>query len=280
MPEADVIHDDAMPNTIETLAADLRRCGLAAGQSVIVHTAMSKIGWIAGGAQAVIQALLNVLGPEGTLMMPTHTTNNTDPAMWQFPPVPEHWVPIIREQTPAYDPAITPTREMGAVAELFRTWPGVIRSSHPITSFAALGRHAGFLINDHALTSETGEQSPIARLYDLDGYVLLIGVNHFNNTSLHLAEERTDYPGKGWFTQGTAMLVDGQRQWVTFQTFDSYADDFGAIGDAFDAAHNVKMCKVGQADTRFFRQRAVIDFAKEWIEKHRDLSAEKASGAG
>ena len=69
-----------IPLTVESLAARLRDCGLDAGQTVLVHMAMSKLGWIVGGAQAVILALLEVLGEDGTLMMPAHTSSNTDPA--------------------------------------------------------------------------------------------------------------------------------------------------------------------------------------------------------
>src|SRR5574341_1575649 len=78
MPEADTIHPDALPLTVDSLAEQFAACGLAAGQTVLVHTSMSRIGWIVGGAETVIRALLRVLTPEGTLMMPAFTTSNTD----------------------------------------------------------------------------------------------------------------------------------------------------------------------------------------------------------
>jgi aminoglycoside 3-N-acetyltransferase len=212
------------------------------------------------------------LGQEGTLMMPTHTNNNTDPAEWQHPPVPKSWWPLIRDHTPAYQPATTPTRLMGAVPELFRTWPGAIRSAHPVASFAALGPNAGYLTFDHALEDDVGERSPLGRLYDLDGYVLLLGVLHWNNTSLHLAEARADYPGKRYLRSGTAMMVDGQRQWVEYETLETYGDDFGEIGQAFDMTHQLSISHIGQAEVRFFKQRSLVDFAINWIEKHRDLT--------
>ena len=227
------------------------------------------MGWIAGGAEAVIYALLRVLTPTGTLMMPTHTTNNTDPARWQHPPVPESWWPIIREHTPAYHPATTPTREMGAVAELFRTWPGAMRSAHPIGSFAALGPKAAYLTGDHRLEDEFGETSPIGRLYELDGYVMLIGVDHRNNTSLHMAEWRAHWPDKPFLMEGTAMFVEGVRQWVTYETLDFYSEDFPAIGDAYEAERHLPRHRVGQAEVRFMKQRPLVDFAVEWIERNR-----------
>lgn len=276
MSEETTIQRTELPLTAQSLADQLRACGLASGQTVLVHMAMSKLGWVVGGAEAVIIALLDVLGADGTLMMPTHTTNNTDPAEWQHPPVPESWWQVIRDHMPAYNPATTPTRLMGAVPELFRTWPGVMRSSHPVTSFAAIGPNAAYLLADHALEEDLGNRSPIGRLYDLDGYVLLLGVEHWNNTSLHLAETRAEYPGKRNIRSGSAMLVDGKRQWVAYETLETYSDDFGAIGQAFDAAHHIEVKHIVQAEVRFFKQRAVVDFAIQWIEQNRDLSSSRS----
>ena len=272
MSEENVIAQTGTPFTASSLAAALRECGLDAGQTVLAHIAMSKLGWVIGGAEGVIRALLAALGPTGTLMMPTHTGNNTDPAEWQHPPVPKSWWQLIRDHTPAYQPAITPTRQMGAIPELFRIWPGVLRSDHPVTSFAALGPNAPYLIHHHALTDDVGERSPLGRLYDLDGYVLLLGVRHWNNTSLHLAEHRADYPGKSTLHTGAAMLINGERVWMPYDTLDTYGEDFGELGQAFDEAHCVELQRIGQAEVRLFKQRPLVDFAVEWIEKYRDLS--------
>ncbi len=205
-------------------------------------------------------------------MMPAHTTHNTDPAMWHNPPVPPEWVPIIRAHTPAYNPATTPTREMGAIAELFRTWPGVLRSDHPVASFAARGPNAAYLTADHRVEYDVGDGSPIGKLYELDGDVLLLGVGHGNNTSLHMAEFRTDWPGKPFITTGSAILVNGERQWVSYPALDIDSSDFEQLGAAYEAAYPaaVRVGKVGNATARFFRQRPIVDFAVEWIKTHRD----------
>lgn len=158
---------------------------------------------------------------------------------------------------------------MGVIPELFRTWPGVIRSSHPICSFAALGPNAVELTRDHDLHKEFGENSPIGRLYQLDGHVLLLGVPHGNNTSIHLAEFRATWPSKHTQPEGTAILVDGQRRWVEFDRLDLNDEDFDAIGEAYETLHNIPVHKVGQADVHFLRQRPLIDFAVEWMQTHR-----------
>ena len=269
MSEQKTIDQTRQPLTVESLTRQFRQHGLADGQTVLVHLAMSKLGWVIGGAEATIQALLAAVGPTGTLMMVTNSNNNTDPSEWQNPPAPKEWWQTIRDHTPAYNPLTTPSRELGVVPELFRTWPGVKRSSHPAFSLAAIGPNADYLIDDHSLTEETGEPSPVGRLYELDGYVLLLGVVHWSNTSLHLAENRANYPGKSYLRTGSAMMVDGERQWVYYEVLSTEGDDFGPLGEAFDEAHGVQVGQIGNAEVRFFRQRAVVDFAVQWMEKNR-----------
>lgn len=270
MSEENIIARTQTPLTAESLAEKLRACGLAEGQTVLVHLAMSKLGWVIGAAEAVIMGLLGAVGQTGTIMMPTNSSSNTDPAEWNYPPVPEAWWQPIRDHTPAYNPLTTPTRGMGVVPELFRTWPGTIRSAHPAFSLAAHGPNAAYLVADHALEEDSGDRSPLGKLYELDGYVLLLGVDHWNNTSLHLAEFRANYPGKHNLISGCAMLVDGVRQWVSYETLATDPDDFGEVGAAFDAAHNIPIQRIHDADVRFFKQRLVVDFAVQWMEQHRD----------
>jgi aminoglycoside 3-N-acetyltransferase len=232
---------------------------------------MSRLDWVVGGSEAVVLALLAAVGDDGTIMMPAHSGANTDPSNWQNPPVPEKWWPTVREHTPAYNARTTPTRGIGVVPELFRTWPGTLRSDHPVVSMAAHGPNAAYLVADHNLEDDMGEKSPLARLYDLDGHVLLLGVDHSNNTSLHLAEYRANYPGKRNLRIGSAVMVDGRRQWVPYEVLDTQTDDFSAIGDAFDELHDVEIRRINNADVRLFRQRLLVDFAVAWMERNRDV---------
>ena len=270
MTEADAIRRAQGPATVATLAADLAALGVRPGMVLLVHSSLSALGWVNGGAQGVILALEAALGPDGTLVMPTHSTGLTDPAGWRRPPVPEEWWATIRATMPAYDPDRTPTRGMGTIPETFRKGPGVIRSPHPHSSFAAAGPHAARLCADHPLPFSLGDDSPLARLYALDGWVLLLGVGHGNNTSLHLAEYRAFATTGARTTVGAPLLVEGERRWVEFPELDWDADDFPALGEDF--ARDTGLVRVGQiaaATALLMPQRPLIDYAVPWLRAHR-----------
>jgi aminoglycoside 3-N-acetyltransferase len=257
------------PVTRSRLVQDLRALGLAPGTCVLVHCSLSRIGLVICGTRALIDALLEVLGPSGTLMMPAHSGDLSEPSRWRDPPVPADWVDRVREEIPVWDPQRTPTRGMGAVAEHFRRWPGVVRSNHPQVSFAALGPEAPRLLADHAPGDALGETSPIGALYALDGQVLLIGVDHGRDTSLHLAEYRARWPGRGRHTEGAPMEVDGRRRWVRFDELVLEDDDFQRLGAEYEAASDLPPGRVGHATSRLLRQRPLVDWATAWMERCR-----------
>jgi aminoglycoside 3-N-acetyltransferase len=255
------------PRTRSSLATDLRTLGVRERSVLVVHSSMRSIGWVCGGTVALVLALLDVLGPAGTLVVPTHTPENSDPREWSKPPVPESWWHTIRTEMPGFDPAVTPSRWMGALPETVRTWPGAHRSSHPQTSFAALGAAAEQVVGPHRLDDMLGESSPVGKVYELDGDVLLLGVDHSSNTSLHLAEYRQPRPPRKG--NGAAVLTPGGRTWVEWEDVDVDEEDFALLGNHLEETGAVRLGLIGSAQSRLMRQRAAVDFAVGWLAKNR-----------
>jgi aminoglycoside 3-N-acetyltransferase len=248
--------------TSDSLTAQLGALGVVPGGVLLVHSSYKSLGEVLGGPQSVVEALL---AAAGTVVVPTHNPENSDPATWSNPPVPAAWWAAIRHERTGFDPARTPaSRWMGRVAELVRTWPGARRSDHPQVSFAAIGPRAAEIVTGHSRVDALGEQSPLGALYRLDGQVLLLGCGHDANTSLHLAEVRQPAPPR--HETGGAVRGEG---WTTWTEVDVDASDFDTLGADFEATGAVTLGPVGAATARLMSQRAAVDFATAWIPAHR-----------
>ncbi|PRR81635.1 aminoglycoside N(3)-acetyltransferase [Clostridium vincentii] len=255
--------------TKKDLIQQFKSCGVAEGQTIFVHTSLKKLGFVVGGAETLIRALLEIVGKEGTLMMPSQTWKNRDPSTGVHQEAPEEWWPIIRQNWPAYDKEVTPSITMGIVAEMFRKWPGAKRTNHPARSIAAVGKHSEYITKEHDLSNIFGENSPLDKLYKLDGYVLLIGVGYEKNTSLHLAETRANFSSKKFKDESSAIMIDGERKWVLYSTQAVNDEDFVRLGSEYDKEKNIKVHKVGNAEVRFIKQKPMVDWVVKWMERNR-----------
>jgi aminoglycoside 3-N-acetyltransferase len=154
-----------------TVIDQLSALGLPAAATVVVHTSFKAVGPVDGGPAGLITALRIALGPEGTLVMPAMSDDDETP----------------------FDVAATPCRGMGIVADTFWRIPGVLRSDN-VSSFAAVGPLAPAIVAPHPLAPPHGIDSPVGRACALGGFVLLLGVGHSENTTIHLAEAMADVP--------------------------------------------------------------------------------------
>src|SRR4051812_5407521 len=154
--------NDMPLQTKASVAADLQHLGVRSGQLLMVHSSLNNIGYVLGGAQAVVRALIEVLGPDGTLAMPAFSPEVSDPATWGDRPFEGNHLELAQNHVPVFDAAVTPT-SMGAIAETFRTWPGVLRSAHPQVSVTARGPRAERIITPHELAWGQGAGSPFER---------------------------------------------------------------------------------------------------------------------
>ena len=233
-------------NTAASLAADLAALGLRRNMIVMVHSSLGRVGWTEGGPSAVIQALLQVLGPNGTLVMPAESPQLGDPASQDV-----------------FDPHTTPTT-MGAIPEAFRSYAGTRRSSHPLVSVCANGRHAAQITAQHALELCEGPGTPFEKLYELDAWTLLLGVGFNRCTSLHYAESLV--PNRRTMISGFPIVENGVRVWVEKLSMGTdNGTHFPIVGQRFSADGHVRSGKVGNAEALFFSTRALVDFAENYF---------------
>lgn len=219
--------------TVAEVADQVRALGVRPGGVLVVHSSFRAVRPVEDGPLGLIHALRAALGPEGTLVMPTMTDGAS-----------------------VFDPDSTPTLDMGITAELFWQQPGVLRSTHPGASFAAEGPHAGFICRPQPLAPPHGPDSPIGRVHALDGQVLLLGVGHSENTTVHLAEAIAQVPYsilhscvvESHGDPCTVMIPETDHCCRGFSTMDEWLRQRGAQREG----------KVANADARLCHSRDVI----------------------
>ncbi|MEU2558171.1 aminoglycoside 3-N-acetyltransferase [Streptomyces longispororuber] len=279
MDEMELLKRSEGPVTRGRLARELRELGLAEGDVAMFHTQMSALGYVAGGPATVIGALLDVVGERGTLMV-TCGWNDAPPYEWSTD-WPQEWQDALRAEHPAYDPVLSEAdHNNGRLPEALRRWPGAVRSRHPDASFAALGAAADELMADHPWDDPHGPGSPLARLVEKGGRVLLLGAPLDSITLLHHAEALADAPGKRFVDYEQPVVENGERVWRRFHDIDSedgafdYSSvvpedvwPFEVIARDLLATGKGLRGRVGAAECHLFEARDVVDFGVAWMEE-------------
>ncbi|MGI2328021.1 aminoglycoside N(3)-acetyltransferase [Planococcus sp. YIM B11945] len=248
----------------DSLKQQLEQLGIKTGDSLIVHSSLKSMGWIAGGPQAVVEALMDTVTPAGTIVMPAQSADNSDPVYWMAPPIPENWHQPFRDASPAYDPHLTPLRGMGKIAECFHRHPLTIRSPHPAHSFMAWGENAEEWMSEHPLEDSFGERSPLGKMMKADVQILLIGVGFDSCTALHYAEFMQE--NKTYSPQGAAVSINGERTWRTFDCVDTDSDRFPELVKEYKGP--ISTGKLGQAESQLSAMRPLVEFGIEWLKKN------------
>jgi aminoglycoside 3-N-acetyltransferase len=175
-----------------TLADDLRRLGLPAGATILVHAALRALGPVTGGGETLLEALQMVIGDSGTIMVPAFCWDAADPAGFSEPP-PAAELEKARARVVPFTPDAPIDPGLGVFPQVVHRAPGAMRSSVP-ASFAALGKYAEELTSAQDRERPYGPGSPLGRLAELDGWVLLLGVDFRSATSVHCAEDHANLP--------------------------------------------------------------------------------------
>ena len=223
------------------LTTQLLELGVTPGGVLLVHTSFSKIGPVEGGPRDLIDALQAVLGPDGTLVMPSMSDDDDHP----------------------FDPRRTPCLGMGALAERFWRMPGVLRSDSP-HAFAAIGPEAARITASHPLDIPHGLNSPVGRVYELDGNVLLLGIGHDANTTIHLAEALA---GVRYRRPKSVMINQaGQTTRYNYSEIDHCCANFNLVDQWLDAERGQRRGRVGHGEARLACSRNVVATATSHLQ--------------
>lgn len=229
--------------TKEQLIEQLLQLGVQRGGVLLVHCSFSQVKPVDNGVFGLIDALQAVLGSEGTLVMPSMTEDDEHP----------------------FDPTQTPCMGMGIVAHTFWQLPGTLRSDSP-HAFAACGPHAAVITASHPLDVPHGLNSPVGRVYELNGQVLLLGVGHDANTTIHLAE---NISGVRYRRQASlTILKDGQYTPFHYTEIDHCCQNFRLLDEWLDQAHLQQYGRVGHAQTRHIAAQDIVQTAVTQIQKN------------
>jgi aminoglycoside 3-N-acetyltransferase len=260
------------PVTRSRLIGDLERLGVLPGVAM-VHASLRSLGWVVGGSQTVIEALLARLGPDGTLCAQ---------ASWEDIPFghagwPDDWRDAYEAELPPFDPILSAAAPYeGRLAERIRTWPGACRSANPATGIAAIGARGGDLIAAHLLDDGFGRDTPYERLVDWGGQVVLLGAPLRSISLLHHAEAIAG-AAKRWTTY---RLPLGGPEWTAIREVDVWggvypygdvlpdtAAPLGVIAAAALCAGIGTRGTVGVATAYRFPAAELTRFAVAWIEQ-------------
>ncbi len=219
------------------LSAQLHALGIEEADVLLVHTSFRAVRPVEGGPAGLIAALKDAVGPGGTLVMPCWTGDDSTP----------------------FDQAATPASDdLGVVAETFRTMPGTLRSDHAF-AFAAAGPRAAEIVAGPLPLPPHVPKSPIGRVHDLAGQVLLLGVGHDADTALHLAELMAGVPYG--VPKHVTVSKNGRSTRLDYLENDHCCERFALADDWLRARGLQREGLAGNAHARLFRIRDVVALA-------------------
>lgn len=260
--------------TMNVIKQKLIALGVRSGGVCFVHSSLSSLGFVEGGAEAVIVAMLDIIGQDGTLVMPA------------FGWTPRGETDYLDESNPVFDVNSSPSK-LGKITEVFRKWPGVLRSCHPTHSVVALGKNAEFLTRDHHLsTTPFDKHSPYYKLLELNADVLCLGVSVQYITFYHVFEDLTlNFPINVYHDKAIKVLVYDaihakkivslkyHRQDVAARRLEQNPQVLNRVIKRFKENGILKEIPIGQGKAFLLNTRDIIKTLSKMLEKGETIYA-------
>ncbi|MEA1965099.1 MAG: AAC(3) family N-acetyltransferase [Candidatus Aerophobetes bacterium] len=236
--------------TKDRIKKDLQTLGLKKGDRVFMHSSLKSVGYVKGGADTVIDAIMEVVGEDGLLMVPTFT---------------------FKGFIPYFEPHRTPS-EMGLITEALRQRKESVRSWHPRHSVGVIGKNAKKVVKDHLKAGSLGKGSPPDKLAKRGGYALLLGVGHNVNSTIHTAEvyaelsylytvkDSPDFPEQAIVKTPAEEMIK-----VDLPPFPTCSEGFWKLEPVMRDRGKIRYGKVGQAHSQLMKSQDVIDTASSLL---------------
>jgi aminoglycoside 3-N-acetyltransferase len=255
-----------LPVTFDNVLTAFRTLGLKEGDTIELHGSLKAVGLVSGGPNTIIDALLKVLSREGTLIMAAQYTTNTEPALWEHPPVDIEAFEAIRATHPPYKGRESYLRWMGSLAEVLQLKEQTLFSDHPNLAVMALGKQAKWLTMDQPLTPAFGLGSPFEKALQLKSKALLIGVGYDVLTGLHVAEALSGK--RPYHLESATILSSGHPKRIKLLDYDYDSELFTQIGLAYEKTHSIETVLLGNATVKLIDMVSIHDFALAYCKEH------------
>ena len=247
------------------LIEQFKQLGICNGMTIEVIGSIDNMGFIAGGAQTVIDALIETVGYNGTILMPFNCVGNTEPSTWINPIINPEQVSEIRDKLPPFNPKESETLNNGKLIDNLRRRDGIIVSYHPNRSYVAWGKYSKLLCNSQPLNFAYSYNSPANKLYELKGYTLLIGVDYDNSTSLLFSQYLNDLAPIGL---NCAMMDNqGKNEYTKFLDIDFDYNIIQKAGEILEKNNIVKILNIGNAKCKLYPFDIALTFTSKYIQE-------------
>jgi len=253
------------PITRQRLAEVLKRAGVRAGDMIEVHADVRAFDCLIGNEETVVDSLMDVVTTSGTILMANRCEGNSEPSRWTDPYIVPSQYSIVRNSIPGFDGTTCVLSDRGKVAENFRHREGVVISTHPSWSFAAWGADADFLCNQQSLHFPLSEESPLGRLYQRRGKVVLIGTDFESVCCLYLAEHKTSC--RMITVQGVSEKSENGVKWQKYLDLDVTNVPFNKIKMLMQRKNMILENMLGGCRIQVFSASDAVDEAVSYFEK-------------
>lgn len=258
---------ETVVSTKEDICAQLESLGIQRGMVILVQADMKKLGYLIGGEQTLIEALMETVGYEGTIVMPTFTPQMADPACQKKHIARMYWEDVRQHALP-FDKKLSAPEKADALIYQFLRNEGVVRSYHPLYSFAAWGKYAKILCDKHPLHFGLNQDSPLGKVSEFNGYVVLLGCDYNDCVMFQLAR----YHGEQLPIKLISAPIENNSrvQWKDMLELDFTKQDMGEIGEIMEDKSVVRTTYIGTAKCRFFSSREAVTLASSYFHIHND----------